>query len=114
MFASLYTKLIAAVVTVTTVLGAWLYVQSLRSSVTKLTTENVVLSSKLSEQNAAIETLKHDADARVQASAALVAAAKEETRKAAGRSTIIYKSKPSVPGDDCKSALNLLNMGSPE
>ena len=109
MFAGLYVKLIAAAIVVAAVLGAVWYVKHLQSEVAELTTQNTVLSSKLQDQNNAIDALKEDADARLKAGEALVAAAKEETKKAKGRSTIIYKTKPSTPGDDCKSALDLVN-----
>jgi peptidoglycan hydrolase CwlO-like protein len=109
MFAGMYVKLIAAAIIVAAVLGGVFYVKHLQSSVAELTTENATLTSKLVDQNNAIDALKQDADARLKAGEALIAAAKEETKKAKGRSTIIYKTKPSTPGDDCKSALDLVN-----
>jgi hypothetical protein len=105
----MYVKLIAAGIIIAAVLGAVWYVNNLQDQVAELTTQNTVLSAKLKDQNDAIDVMKQDADARVKAGEALVAAAKEETKRAKGRSTIIYKTAPSTPGDDCKSALDLVN-----
>jgi cell division protein FtsB len=105
----MYAKLIAAALILAAIIGAGLYVKNLQSKVVELTAQNTVLSTKLNDQNEAIKTLKQDADARLKAGEALIAAAQEETKKAKGRSTIIYKTKPSTPGDDCKSALDLVN-----
>lgn len=109
MLTGMYIKLIAAGIIIAAVLGAVWYVNNLQDQVAELTTQNTVLSAKLKDQNDAIDVLKQDADTRLKAGEALIAAAQEETKKARGRSTIIYKTKPSTPGDDCKSALDLVN-----
>lgn len=111
MLTGLYAKLIAAAIIVAAVLGAVWYVTSLQNEVKELTTQNTLLSSKLKDQNDAIDLLKQDADARVKAGEEAVKAAKEETKKAKGRATVIYKTAPSTPGNDCKSALDLINAG---
>ncbi len=109
MFAGLYAKLIIAAIIVALVLGGVWYVRNLQNEVQTLTTEKALLESKIVEQNAGIDALKKEADERLKAGEAAVAAAKEETKKAKGKATIIYKTKPSTPGDDCKSALDLIN-----
>jgi hypothetical protein len=109
MLSGLYIKLIAAAVIVAAVLGAVWYVNDLQDQVSDLTTKNTLLTDKLKTQNDAIETWKAEADKRVAESAEAVAAAKAETAKAKGKATIIYKTKPSTPGDACKSALDLVN-----
>lgn len=109
MLSGLYIKLIAAAIIVAAVLGAVWYVKHLQGQVADLTAQNTILVDKLKTQNDAIDALKVDADKRVKAGEEAVAAAKAETAKAKGKATIIYKTKPSTPGDACKSALDLVN-----
>jgi uncharacterized protein HemX len=109
MFAGMYAKLIGIALIVAAVLGGVLYVRHLQSEVQTLTTEKAVIEGKLKDQNDAVDTLKRDADARVAAAEVAVQAAKDETVKAKKKATIIYKQPPSTPGDNCKSALDLVN-----
>jgi hypothetical protein len=109
MLSGLYLKLIAAAVVVAAVLGAWWYVSNLRSENARLTTEVTVLGTKLKDQNDAVIAMKEDADKRLAAAQGQLDAAKQETVAAKKRSTIIYKTVPSTPGDNCKSALDLVN-----
>lgn len=109
MLSGLYARLIAAAIALAIVLGGFWYVHSLRKEIAELKEANVVLSTKLKSQNDAIEQWKKDADARLAAAQADLDKAKEEAAKAKGKATIIYKSKPSTPGDACKSALDLIN-----
>jgi uncharacterized protein HemX len=109
MFAGMYAKLIGIALIVAAVLGGVMYVRHLQSKVETLTTEKAVLEGKVKDQNDAVDALKKDADARVAAAEVAVAAAKDETVKAKKKATIIYKQAPSTPGDNCKSALDLVN-----
>jgi uncharacterized protein HemX len=109
MFAGMYAKLIGIAIIVAAVLGAVWYVNHLQDQVKTLTSANIVLESKIKDQNDAVDALKKDADARVAAAEVAVAAAKDETVKAKKKATIIYKQAPSTPGDNCKSALDLVN-----
>lgn len=109
MFSGLYARLIAVAVVIAIVFGALAYVRGLKSENAELKGENIVLSTKLKSQNDAIEQWKAEADARLAAAQADLEKAKEEAAKAKGKATIIYKTKPSTPGDACKSALDLIN-----
>lgn len=112
MLAGLYAKLITAAAIIALVLAGVFYVKRLQAKVEHLTAENTLLQQSVKEQNDAVDQLKKDADARVKAGEAAIAAAQEATKKAKGKATIIYKSKPSTPGNDCKSALDLINTTS--
>lgn len=109
MFAGIYLKLIAAAIIVAAVVGGYMYVRHLQDSVARLETENLVLGSKIKEQNDAVDAMKADEQARMKAAAAAIASAKAETKRAQGKATVIYKTIPSTPGDDCRSALDLIN-----
>lgn len=112
MFAGMYAKLIGIALIVAAVLGGVLYVRNLQSKVQTLTTEKAVIEGKLKDQNDAIDVLKKDADVRLAAAQVAIDAAKDETVKAKKKAGIIYKLPPSTPGDNCKSALDLVNGAS--
>lgn len=109
MLNTLYLKLIGLGLVVVLVLSGVWYVRHLQTEVGALKADKAELSAKIQLQNAAVEKLKTDADARVAAGEVKVAAAETAASAARGRATIIYKSKPSTPNDLCKSALDLLN-----
>lgn len=109
MLSGMYIKLIAASLIIAAVLGGVFYVRGLQGKVEDLTAQKIVLETQISTQNAAIETWKTDADARLKAGEAALLAAQAETVLAKNKATIIYKWKPSTPGDACKSALDLVN-----
>lgn len=111
MLGSLQLKLIAAAVAAALVGGVWLYVKGLRADNERLTTENAVMSQKLTEQNEAIETWKKESDARLAAAQEQLEKAMRETADAKRRAQSIFRAKPSTPGDACKSALDLINGG---
>ena len=111
MFAGMYLKLIALAIVVAAVLGGIWYVHHLQSEVKDLTTQNVTLSTKLEQQNAAVIAFKEDADKRLAAGQAELTKAQAEAAKNKATARIIYKTKPSTPGDLCKSALDLVNGG---
>jgi predicted nucleic acid-binding Zn-ribbon protein len=113
MFAGMYAKLIGIALIIAAVLSGVMYVRHLQKEVDTLTAANVVLESKIKDQNDAVDALKKDADARVAAAQVAVQAAKDETVKAKKKATIIYKQPPSTPGDNCKSALDLVNGVTP-
>lgn len=93
------------------VLGAYFYVKHLQNEVETLTHDKQTLIAEIAVQNDAIQRFKAFADERVKAAEVELAKAAEETRKAKARATVIYKTVPSKPGDDCGSALDLINGG---
>jgi ArsR family metal-binding transcriptional regulator len=116
MISGLYTRLIGIAIIVAACLGAWWYVSSLRSTITALKADNItliaqgeVLAQKIKDQNAAADVFKADADNRLKAADAQLAAAKADTVNAKARATTIYKTPPSTPGNDCMSALDMIN-----
>ena len=109
MLAGIYIKLIAAAIIVAAVVGGYLYVRNLQDTVTELTVQMEVCGGKVRDQNAAIEALRLNAEARQKAAEVAIAEARAQTKKAQGKATVIYKTAPSTPGDDCKSALDLIN-----
>lgn len=113
MLSGMYLKLIGAGLIVAVVLGGVWYVDGLQDQITELTEKKIALETQISTQNAAIETWKAEADARLKAGEAALLAAQAETAVAKNKATIIYKWKPSTPGDDCKSALDLINGVAP-
>ena len=118
MISGLYVKLIAAALIAAAVIGGYLYVRNLQSTVKEQAAVIIQkeanikqLSGAIDQQNAAIEQLKTDAEMRIKAAEALVAAAKAETVKAKKRADDIFRAKPKDPSDLCKSALDLVNGG---
>lgn len=109
MFAGIYLKLIAAAVIVAAVLGGYMYVKHLQNENQRLTQELAIVGSKLSDQNAAVARLKTESDERLAAAQKDLQLAQAEAAKGKNRARVIYKSVPSTPGDDCKSALDLMN-----
>lgn len=67
------------------------------------------LNNNIAAQNAAVDLLKKETDAKLALGAKALEEAKKNTVVLAGKATTIYKSLPSVPGNDCKSALILGN-----
>lgn len=121
MFIGAYAKLIAAAVIVAAVIGGFLYVKHLQSSVAELEQTLAVkeasikqLSASIDAQNLAIEELKKDGDRRLALAAAELAKAKAETARARAAADVIYKVRPSDPNNMCKSALDLINAGVPK
>lgn len=110
MLIGIYSKLIAVISIIAVAMGAWMYVSHLRTENTLLTVRVNELNTKLSDQNAAIDTLKKDGDARVASGIIEITKAQTETARAKSKSIIIYKAKPSTLGNDCKSALDMINM----
>jgi uncharacterized protein HemX len=102
-------KLIAALVIAAAIAGALFYVRGLQNDVKELTEKNIVLTTAIETQNKAVETLKADADNRLKAAGEQLAVAKAEAAKGKGKATVIFKTKPSTPGNACKSALDLVN-----
>ena len=111
MLAGLNLKIIGLLVVFAAILGAGWYIKRLQSQVEGLTTEKIVLENSIKIQNAAIDQLKVDSDARLAQAEIALKAAQDAVEKAKGRARIIYKTKPSTPGNDCKSALDLINEG---
>jgi len=113
---ALYTRLIGVGLIVLVLGAAFLYVNGLKKKIVNLnkeivslTQQNTILSTTLKSQNDAIAQLKIDTDARVEAGRIEVQKATALAAKNKAQAKIIYKKTPSTPGNDCKSALDLVN-----
>lgn len=106
-------KLIAAAVIAALAIGLLIYIKHLQSTNADLHASVAVLTNKLNEQNSAVAAWKADADARLKAAASDLARAKEQAAKNKVKAQVIYKTAPSTPGNDCKSALDLINGVAP-
>ena len=109
MFSDIKIKLILLAVVLVAIFGAYKYVTGLQDKVTNLQAEVTTLSTKLQTQNDAIIQMKKDATARIDSHKAELANAKKLADASKGKAQIIYKIKPSTPGDMCKSALDMIN-----
>jgi hypothetical protein len=109
MFSGLNFKLIAIVIAVIAIFGLYKYVGHLKGEIKDLEQQNTVLSTQIQSQNTAIQQWKDDADLRLKAAQDDLKVAKEAADKNKGQAQVIYKTKPSTPGNDCKSALDLIN-----
>jgi len=109
MFTGLYARLISLGVILAILVGAYTYVSHLQTLNTKLTAQNIVLTTKINGQNAAIEQLGKDSIAQIEAGKIEIAAAIAQASKNKAVAQIIYKSAPSTPSDLCKSSLDLIN-----
>lgn len=105
----MYVRIVAVGLIVLAIVGGSWYVRNLQETVQELTAANTLLNQTVANQNKAVDTLKKDADARVAASKTAIEVARAETKKAKAKATIIYKTLPSTPDDDCKSSLDLIN-----
>lgn len=106
-----YAKLIGAAAIAAAVISGWFYVQGLRSDNARLLLENNNIGLKLTDQNAAVEKLKREADEKLAAAQVALEQARRETIVARKRAQEIFRAKPSTPTDLCKSALDLINGG---
>ena len=70
----------------------------------------IALNNDLAAQNAAVEQLKQISDAKIKAANDLLTEAKKNTIVQTAKAITIYKTLPSIPSDDCKSALILGNQ----
>ena len=109
MFAGMYARVIIIGLIVASVLGAWWYVSNLRSENAELLKAKIELEAKIIDQNAGIEALKTEGEQRLAAAKVEIEAAEAATVAAKKKATVIYKTKPSTPGDNCKSALDIIN-----
>jgi hypothetical protein len=113
MLPQMYAKLITAALVLAAIIGGFLYVKHLRSEVKTLTSANAVITSKLEDQNTAIEVMKKEADEREAKGKIEISKAKEAAAKNKVKAKIIYRTKPSTPGTSCEadrtSALDLVN-----
>ena len=113
MLTGLYARLIGVAVILALVVGAYWYVSNLQGKVKTLTADNIVLQTKVETQNAAVETFKKEADARLLSAQVDLAAAQEAAAKIQTKSRIIYKTVPSKGTETCESdrasTLDLLN-----
>lgn len=97
---------IIVVVTIKTISAKFDYLQTENG---RLRGDNAVLTQKITDQNAAIDTWKKEADARLAAAQFELLQAKAARAAAETRAKSISTAKPSTPGNDCKSTLDLLN-----
>lgn len=118
MISGLYVKLIAAAVIAAAVVGGYLYVRNLKSTVEEQKAVIIQkeanikqLSTAIEEQNAAIDRLQADAASRLKAAEEALKLAKAEAVRAKGRADALFRAKPKDPSDLCKSALDLVNGG---
>ena len=113
MLTGLYARLIGIAAILALVIGAYWYVTNLQGKVKTLTADNIVLQTKVEAQNAAVETFKKEADARLLSAQADLALAQEAAAKIQIKSRIIYKTVPSKGTATCEndraSTLDLLN-----
>jgi len=113
MFTGLYARLIGIAAILALVGGAWWYVHNLQTKNAALTTENILLNDKIKTQNAAVEKLKNEADARLANAQAELAVAQAQADKITTKSRIIYKTVPTKGTATCEgdrqSTLDLLN-----
>ena len=109
MFAGMYARLIVIGLIVAAVAGGWWYVSNLQDENEELRTAKTVLEAKIADQNAGIEALKREGAERLAAAQVEIEAAQAATVVAKKKATIIYKTPPSTPGDNCKSALDIVN-----
>lgn len=109
MFTGLYARLIGLGVVLVIIVGAYAYVSHLRTLNTELTAQNLILTTKINDQNAAIEQLGKDSLARIEAGKIELVAAALEASKNKAKAQIIYRSMPSMPNDLCRSSLDLIN-----
>lgn len=109
MLNSLYARLVGTLILVLTVWGGYTYISNLKTEILdlnqKLTSTKTLLTARITE----LETIKKDAQLRLEAAKSELNAAKSETAKAQQRARAIYKKQPSIPTDACKSALDLVN-----
>jgi uncharacterized protein HemX len=123
MLAGLYAKLIGAGILVVALIGGYLYVSHLQTSNAEQAQRIIILQAQvkglgdqLVQQNAAVEKLKTEGEARLAQAQKDLEAAKAEAAKHTGKATVIYRTLPSVPGKSCEadrqSALDLMNGGS--
>lgn len=87
----------------------WWSNETLSEKITKLEKENADLVTKIRVQNAAVEQIKIEADEKLAAAKKDIEAAKKTADVHREKATVIYKTIPSTPGDDCKSSLDLIN-----
>lgn len=102
-------KVLGAALIGLAVLGAVLYIKHLQRENTQLTAQVTVLSVKLQEQNDAVERLGRETAEAAATAASEVARAKADAARVKADAARVYKARPSVPGDSCRSALDLLN-----
>ena len=105
----MYARWIAAAVLCVAALGAYKYVMNLKDAAANLRTENTELHTLLKTQNDAITRMKTQYEERMAAGKIEIAKARDVAVKQEARATVIYKTKPSVQGDDCQSAFALMN-----
>lgn len=111
MLSTLYVKLISGAALVLALWAGYSYVTGLQDKVATLGKDNAVLVEKLNTCSGMQLALKKTAEARVAAHAAQLKEAEEANKKALAKAKNYYTAKPSTPGDDCKSALDLINKG---
>lgn len=113
MLSSLYIKLISVALILAALFGFFFYVKHLKTEISSLRADKIVLETNLNNQNAAILEIKKQADIKEAAGKIEIAKAKKIAEKNKQKAKVIYKTKPSTPGNTCEadrtSALDLVN-----
>lgn len=113
MFTGLQSRLIGGATILLLILGGWLYVSNLQSTIKTLETDNSRLSDQVKTQNTAITKFKTEAESRLKDAKEELKVAQEEAAKIQVKSRIIYRTVPSKGLEGCEndkqSALDLLN-----
>ena len=102
-------KVAGAILVALALLGTGFYIRHLKSSLADMTTERDAAVQQVELQNRAINQMKIESDEREQKARDLVKEAEAKAAPHIQKAQIIYRTKPSVPGDDCKSAMALIN-----
>lgn len=102
-------KLIVIAIAIAAIVGTYFYVRHLQNTNSDLEKDIVILDAKIADQNAAVQALKKEGDVRLAAAQKDLESAKVEASKGKAKARVIYKTAPSTPGNDCKSALDLIN-----
>lgn len=109
-------KLIGIALVALALAGVGFYVWRLKSEIGDLhdqlktvTEERDTARADVRLQNLSIEKMKQDSIARELAGKALIEQAQKAAQENKSKATVIYKTKPSKPGDSCQSALDLVN-----
>jgi Tfp pilus assembly protein PilN len=116
MFGTFFLKFWKQIVIALVILGAIWWVKNLYDTVEEqkvtITLQQATikgLGEKIDEQNAAVDKLKTDTDARLAAAKVAIAAAQAKAKVNKQRATDINKATPKFPNDLCKSADALIN-----
>lgn len=105
-------KLIAGGLILLALFGVFKYVKGLNTQISNLRDEKTQLETKLNIQNTAILQMKKESDERALSYKSELEQAQKDVEEAKKKATVTYyRAQPSTPTNTCKSALDLINMG---